>query len=913
MTLLACDGAGLSEQEMLQKARDFLEQGELQAASIELRNTLQQNSENAEARYLLGEINLDIGDFSSAVKDFKKAASAGLKDGKAQIGIARALVAQQQFRTLLDEIEIKDTWPESARADLLGLRAAAEASLGDLELAMATIAEGAKLDPDAFFILKAKAIFQLTSKETDAAYSTLNHALSIFPDNSELLLLIATTELQRQNVTNAKSTYRNVIEMDKPTLVTAHGRQARISLAKLQVLNNDLEQAKTTIAPLLQRNKNDPEANYLSGVVAFGQGEYAAAEEHARTLLEIAPNNQPSQKLMGRTKYALKAYDQAAHHLSTYLNAVPSDLAMRKLLASAYLALRQPDLAKSTLEPVLLSNPDDSGILFLMSQLKLGSGDTQGGIQELRKAVDASPDNHELRKQLVNAYIIAGDTDQAIRELQIFRDKSNKTEEADNLIIVAYLRAGEFDKAINLAQEMLSKKPQDPGVITLVGSLYAASGDLAQARRYFDKALTVESNFAAAITGLARIEGMEGNNDRATELYRQLVESGKGGTDPMVALAELAEKQGHTQVMLEWLEKARESAPDDVKSRMILANYYLKNKQPDKAGILVQEAIRILPAEPVLLAMHGRVLVAQKRYNEALNPLNKLVRQQPDSPDVRALLGEAYMRLGMTGNAREHLGKALENNSDHALALVHMAEIELQAGQVENSLSYARRLQQAHPTLYFGYSLDGDAQMAVKDYGKAQTAYRRAWELQQTAGLAMKLYNASKRSGNTDGAVQALKTWLGDHPDDVSSRVFLASAYQNMGLDDLAVPEYEKVLETAPDNGPALNNLAWLYSLSGNPKAVQLAERAYRATPEDPAVQDTYGWILVKQGQPDKGLRLLKQAMEKLPGVAEVRYHHAVALLESGSEKEGKQLLTKLLDEGTAFDGREEAQRLLAK
>ena len=57
----------------------------------------------------------------------------------------------------------------------------------------------------------------------------------------------------------------------------------------------------------------------------------------------------------------------------------------------------------------------------------------------------------------------------------------------------------------------------------------------------------------------------------------------------------------------------------------------------------------------------------------------------------------------------------------------------------------------------------------------------------------------------------------------------------------------------------------------------------------------------MQQGQVDKGRSLLKQAMKKLSGVPEVRYHHAVALFKSGEEKEARQVLGALLEEGPVF------------
>jgi len=172
---------------------------------------------------------------------------------------------------------------------------------------------------------------------------------------------------------------------------------------------------------------------------------------------------------------------------------------------------------------------------------------------------------------------------------------------------------------------------------------------------------------------------------------------------------------------------------------------------------------------------------------------------------------------------------------------------------------------------------------------------------------------AAKHSMDFKAAIEPLTTWMNTHPNDNTTRFFLAMTYQDAEDYDRAIAEYEIILKDKPDNAAVLNNLAWLYSLKNNPQALDYAEKAYRLTQTDPGILDTYGWLLVQQGQTMKGRRLLQQAMEQLPDSLEIRYHYAVALIHSDNKSEGQKILEKLLRENKPFIGRKDAQQIIAK
>ena len=236
LPIVACGFLGMDDTELVKSAKQYLTKDDLGAAAIELRNALQKNPENAEARYILGTIYMDVGDDSTAEKEFRKAISRGWNEGEANIGLARALLQKNDAQKILSEISIKDSYSDSMKANLTALRAAAEVVTGDVSQANETFAEAEKLDASAYYVMKMRAQLKFLDKKIDAAKEALDNALKQYPGDAELLLMKSKVAILENDAATASAILQKIIASEPQKIITAYARISRLGLARLKIL-----------------------------------------------------------------------------------------------------------------------------------------------------------------------------------------------------------------------------------------------------------------------------------------------------------------------------------------------------------------------------------------------------------------------------------------------------------------------------------------------------------------------------------------------------------------------------------------------------------------------------------------------------------------------------------------------------
>ena len=898
--LLGCGESNLTGAEYVERAREYHDKGDFQSSVIELKNAVRVDPGNAEARWLLGGIYLEIENGASAEKELIRARELGLDSHALKSSLGEALLLQRKFLEVIEQIEPDiDAIPENF-SEILRIRGEAELGLGNLPTACLLFTEAQDTAPNYGPVYLGLARCAVGSDDMDAALDQVEKAIELDPMYSKSWLLLGQIARVQGRDVAAGEAFTKAVEL------APHSRSALLARATQAFAMNNLDIFRQDIKTFKKRHPGDILGNYLTALLDIKEGRVESARNNLQKVTNRLPGHLHSQVLLAGVNLDLGSPLVAENILTKVVTQAPGYTRARRLLVQSQLRIGRPKRALVSLQPLLTVENPQARDLAMSGDAYLRLGDINKAIEVFTLAHEDVPESAGAHINLAWAHLNAGEAEQALQNLAMARKIDPENTSADMLAVMSHLSVKDYDAALDAAQRLESESYHTAQVSYLEGRAHMGKEDLPAARLAFEQSLSIDPSYSVALLKLVDIDVLEGKPEAAQARLEEAVNNNASKDYRiMMVLAELSQRAGDQAQALAWVEKAAETDPQAIEPREVLIKNLIAEKKTLLALSMAKELVQYNPENPKALNLQGMAQMALEDHESALLTYQHLTDILPESSGSHYRLGLTLMGLGKYAEARESLTTAMQIAPDAYKIKATMGALENHVGNYTEAVRIARELQRTYPGYHTGYMLEGDTLM---DQGKAPEAvplYQKALDIVGTEAAVIRLAEAMEKSGRGEDAATVMADWLKSNPEHSQVRLELATYYQKSQQPKAAIALYEELVDQSPNNALLINNLAGLYWQVKDSRALRTAEKAYELKPNEPAILDTYGWILAQEGETKRGLEMLDKALSTIPDNTEVRYHHAAILVMAGENARAKRQLQDLLALGSIPQERE--------
>jgi tetratricopeptide (TPR) repeat protein len=374
-------------------------------------------------------------------------------------------------------------------------------------------------------------------------------------------------------------------------------------------------------------------------------------------------------KAIGRDLMRLQQYESAVKYLKKAYVYDPTDREILNYLGESYYNLKDFQQSLGYYEKLFKVDPYSSSVqnnlIFLYTNLKL---------------------NDRLLafyKKLVEYY--PGDTERALQ------------------YAMANVKNKNFDEAQRVLENIVGEDSTQLNAMFVLGTLFEVKKDTAQAIKIYHRILSENPDYEDALSNLYRIYRSEKNWNGVDQTYQPLVAMDSSNSQARVILAEsyyYQEKYDSAKAVLEPVLKDNDFRPaalellgriafeealfdqaenyftlltqENPRNRygwILLAVIYNREKKYQNSIDVLQRALTIHSNDPDLLGMYGSTLSEAGREQQALEPLEKAVKLDPNSTNNIASLAALYDKLKMWNKSDSLYEIALKQDPDNALLL----------------------------------------------------------------------------------------------------------------------------------------------------------------------------------------------------------------------------------------------------
>ena len=888
--LAGCSDSGTSKGagELVEQARQFMAEGKTRHALIKLKESVQDDPDNAQARLLLAQIYLHQGEASNAEIEIKKAIKLGVEREQWVPVLGRSLLLQSRFDAVLSDIKEEAQDNNKIKGEIALMKGDAYVAKKQLEQARERFSQALLYEPAMLGPIYGLARVSIENKDYVRGLEYLDKVLSQDANHLAAIIKKGDVFLHGGDKAQALALYDRAVKAQPTSL------EALLKRAYVLVGMGRMQDAQQDVVTTLKLYPNSTLAHYLNARVYFSQGDIDKASDALQEVFSIQQDYRPAQLLNGIVAIAKARYRLAEQSLERQLAVDKGHLLSVKLLALTHIHLGNAEKVLERLAGPSTGLRLDREALAIVGVAALRAGDAKRGESALKASFvlrsstqeggqgSASTDNNDT----------ASDGDM-LQEKKIFKQF--------------------FMQVMNAEIKNLLKDTK-PGADAFyqAGLIRMSLGEMDVARDHFNEALARGFDQAEVQMALAQIAIKKQQWSEAKTSLALVLDKKPKDVTALVTMTRVLEKAGDNAQTVQWLKQTWESDADALAVGLALFKHYLQDKKLALAGGVTESLYSNHADNPKLTETVAKLYANAGYPVEAVALLEEKVKVKGARLEDRLLLADMLARQGELAESGALYNKALAKDANNRYALMGLVRLHIKAKEYDKASKVAQRLLGVEPDLPLAYQVQARIATLQGQHPQAVKLYVQAMQKGENEQLLVAYVNALMKNNDRDQAVLESRNWLFRHPAHHRVRFLLAGIYQESGKIDKAIDEYLLLVDSPVFQMVALNNLIWLFMDSNDARLNEYLARLVQMKPDAPEIMDTIGWAYLQTDKKEKAGEYLQKAAEKLKDNLSVQYHLAVYFNAIGEIPKARKILSAIVSAGGVFAEKQDAEKLLS-
>lgn len=293
-----------------------------------------------------------------------------------------------------------------------------------------------------------------------------------------------------------------------------------------------------------------------------------------------------------------------------------------------------------------------------------------------------------------------------------------------------------------------------------------------------------------------------------------------------------------------------------------LADYYQMQGLYEVAEQRIDQAIELLPEEPLIQFAKAELLMEMGRFTEAARIYHELYEEQPEIAGVRLVerLAEVHRAGAAFEEALTFYIKALEDNTSPDL-LFGAAYSAFQSQMYETAIRYAEDLKTFDPDYFSAYLLLAQSYAMIENNKKALEVIKEGITRDEyDKELYLFAGKMALKNSLPEEAEQYLRQAIALDSEYMEAIITLVSILSKQERDEEIIELIEQLEKENFDWSTLSAFAAVSYDrLENYERAYEFYQLAYNDSKEDPLFLEKYAYFLIEDGRREEAQEVVKQ------------------------------------------------------